>query len=85
MSFLLNLTSVLRLDGDDALPLWTEALRGPSLNFELIGNVLRQVWDGQTGLSTVSVHLEGAHVAWKNNRHKLQEVKCSLTVYNYKV
>lgn len=53
-----QLTSVLRLDGDDALPLWTEALRGPSLDFKFVGNILAQVWDGQAGLRTVAVHLE---------------------------
>lgn len=59
-----RLTSVLRLDGDDPLPLGAEAPRGLSLHFKLVGNVLGQVWDGQAGLGAVAAHLEGARVSW---------------------
>lgn len=64
----IHLTSILRLNGDDALPLRTEALRGPSLYFKLVGNVLSQVGDSQTGLGTVAVHLEGAHVSCRSQK-----------------
>lgn len=69
----IHLTSILRLNGDDSLPLGTEALRGSSLNFKLVGNVLGQVWDGQTGLSTVAVHLEGTHVSWRKQQTEVRK------------
>ena len=80
-----NLTSILRFDGDDTLPLWTEALCGSSLNFELVGNVLSQVGDSVAGLSAVAAHLEGTCVTWRKqetvdrsthfqNREKVKKV-----------
>lgn len=66
----IHLTSILRLDGDDALPLRTKTLCGSSLNFKLVGNILSQVWDSQTGLSTVAVHLEGTHITWRKHKRK---------------
>lgn len=69
----IGLTSILRLNGDDALPLRTEALRGSSLNFELVGDVLSQVWDGKTGFSGVPIHLKGPYVSWRNKRKNSSE------------
>lgn len=58
-----GLTSILRLDGNDPLPLRTKALGGPGLDFELVGDILDQVWDGQTRLRTIAMHLEGPHIS----------------------
>lgn len=81
-----DLTSILRLNGDDALPLWTEALCGSSLNFKLVGNILSQIWDGQTGLSTVSVHLEGAHVTWRKQETEIiKTISKNAVICNYKL
>lgn len=66
-------TSILRLYGDDTLPLRTEALCGSSLDFKLVGNVLSQVRDGQTGLGTVAVHLEGAHISWRKQETEVRK------------
>lgn len=59
-----QLTSILGLDGDDPLPLGTEALRRPGLDLELVRDVLSQVRDHQAGLCAVAAHLEGAPVTW---------------------
>lgn len=69
----IHLTSILRLDGDDALPLGAEALRGSSLDFKLVGNILGQVWDGQTGLGAVAIHLEGTHVSWRKDKKQVRK------------
>lgn len=60
-----QLTCVLRLDGDDALPLGSEALGGPGLDLELVGDVLSEVLDRQASLGAVAAHLEGAQVTWR--------------------
>lgn len=57
------LTSILRFNGNDPLPLWTKALCSPGLDLKLVGDILNQVWDGQTRLSTVTIHLEGLHIS----------------------
>lgn len=59
-----DLTCILRLDCDDTLPLRTEALRGSSLNLELIRNVLSQVGNSQTGLRAIAIYLERALNTW---------------------
>lgn len=65
-----ELTCILRLDGNDALPLGTKALGSPGLDLELVGHILDQVWDGQTRLCTVTIHLEGLHVSLKRSKNK---------------
>lgn len=52
-------TSILRLDGDDALTLWPEALGCPGLHLELVRNVLTEARYGQPALKVVSIHPEG--------------------------
>lgn len=60
---LTGLTSILGLNGNNPLPLWTKALGSPGLNFEFVRDILDQVWDGQTRLCTVATHLEGPHIS----------------------
>lgn len=57
------LTSILRLNCNDPLPLWTEALCSSSLDLKLVGDILNQVWDGQTHLCTVAIHLECPNIS----------------------
>lgn len=59
----MGLTSVLRLNGNDPLPLRTKALGSPGLDLEFVRDILEQVWDGQTRLCTVAIHLEGPHIS----------------------
>lgn len=59
----IGLTSILRLNGNDPLPLRTKALGSPGLDLELIGDIFDQVWDDQTHLCTVAIHLEGLHIS----------------------
>lgn len=51
-------TSILGLDGDDALTLWPEALSGPGLHLELVRNVLTEARYRQPTLKVVSIHPE---------------------------
>lgn len=57
------LTSILRLNSNDPLPLWTEALCSSSLDLKLVGDILNQIWDGQTHLCTVTIHLERPNIS----------------------
>lgn len=57
------LTSILRLNSNDSLPLWTEALCSSSLDLKLVGDILNQVWNGQTHLCTVTIHLECPNIS----------------------
>lgn len=59
----IQLTSILRLNGNDPLPLWTEALCSFGLDLKLVGDILNQVWDGQTRLCTVAIYLEGPNIS----------------------
>lgn len=51
-------TSILGLDGDDALTLWPEALSSPGLHLELVGHVLTEARHSQPALRVVSIHPE---------------------------
>lgn len=51
-------TSILGLDGDDALTLWPEALSGPGLHLELVRNILTEARYRQPTLKVVSIHPE---------------------------
>lgn len=50
-------TSILRLYGDDTLSLWSKALRGLSLHFELVWDILSQVGHCQGGFWVVPLHI----------------------------
>lgn len=51
-------TSILGLDGDDALTLWPEALSCPGLHLELVRNILTEARYRQPALKVVSIHPE---------------------------
>lgn len=51
-------TSILGLDGDDPLTLWTKALGGLGLHLELVGHVLTEAWHCQSALRVVTIHQE---------------------------
>lgn len=77
----LYLTSILRFNSDDALPLRTEALCGSSLDLKLVGHVLSQVGNGQTGFSAIAVHLEGTHITCRKQETEVKpnshNLKCN--------
>lgn len=51
-------TSILGLDGDDPLALWTKPLGGLGLHLELVGHVLTEAWHCQPALGVVTIHQE---------------------------